>query len=266
MKKRLISAGLTLALALAAALPVVNAADITMEKFGKEVTATQQITNPCNFTDATQIFHWDAVSFLSIWGVIAGKSSGAFAPAATVTRAEMAKMLCAIRFGGHDLVEPPAEGYIFRDTQGHWAESYIADCAEQGMIEGRGDGLFDPDAPVTAAEAAKMILVLLGYDPTAFGLAGETWKVNTLTLSSALFVGIVILEPDEPLCRDDAAQMLYNALNSHPMEVVGEEHSEETGETTYVYAPDRAYFMVKAYGGILGPGPDRPWPEGDENI
>lgn len=51
----------------------------------------------------------------------------------------------------------------FPDTEGHWAESYIDDLAEQGVISGYENGNFGPDDRLTRAQFAKIaVLAFLG--------------------------------------------------------------------------------------------------------
>ncbi len=45
----------------------------------------------------------------------------------------------------------------FSDTVGHWAHDQIAYCAENGIVEGRTDGTFDPAASIKRAEVAAML-------------------------------------------------------------------------------------------------------------
>jgi hypothetical protein len=49
----------------------------------------------------------------------------------------------------------PEEG--FPDTVGHWAESFIQELKDAGVVSGDGDtGLFRPNGPLNRAEAAKI--------------------------------------------------------------------------------------------------------------
>ena len=46
--------------------------------------------------------------------------------------------------------EPGAEKAAdFRDTRDHWAKDAVAWAAENGIVNGVGEGLFAPDAPIT---------------------------------------------------------------------------------------------------------------------
>ena len=49
---------------------------------------------------------------------------------------------------------------IFPDTEGHWAESYIEVLAAEGVINGMGDGRFEPDSFVTREQFLKMLMIV----------------------------------------------------------------------------------------------------------
>ena len=44
----------------------------------------------------------------------------------------------------------------FADTEGHWAESAIERWSGYGVVEGRGDGTFAPEAELSRAEMAQV--------------------------------------------------------------------------------------------------------------
>ena len=113
----------------------------------------------------------EAVSMMSALGVINGFTDNTFRPEDTVTRAQMAKMIYVVmNFGSEKNAEYFANVVKpFSDTKGHWAEGFINFCYINGIISGRGDGTFDPDATVTGLEAAKMCLALIGYDAAKVG-------------------------------------------------------------------------------------------------
>lgn len=49
-------------------------------------------------------------------------------------------------------------GDKFTDIKGHWAEELINKAADEGIANGRGDGTFGPDEPITRAEAVALIM------------------------------------------------------------------------------------------------------------
>ena len=178
--------------------------------------------NASDFTDADEIVNKDAVSTMTALGIINGKEDGSyFDPTGTVTRAEMAKMLCVAINGGVDPVLGVKDTPTFTDIKGHWAESYIEYCAANGIIAGRGNNKFDPTGTVSATEAAKMLLGVLGYSAEKSGLVGNDWAINTNVLANqnGLYKKLANLNANTLLTRDNAAQMIYNALDANMVEL-----------------------------------------------
>ena len=178
--------------------------------------------NASDFTDADEIVNKDAVSTMTALGIINGKEDGSyFDPTGNVTRAEMAKMLCVAINGGVDPVLGVKDTPTFTDIKGTWAESYIEYCAANGIIAGRGNNKFDPTGTVSATEAAKMLLGVLGYSAEKSGLVGNDWAINTNVLANqnGLYKNLSNLNANTLLTRDNAAQMIYNALDADMVEL-----------------------------------------------
>ena len=168
-----------------------------------------------DFSDREEIVNKDAVSMLTTLGIIEGKPDGSYAPGEGVDRAQMAKMISVIMNQGADnsalYVNSPSG---LTDVDSHWAKGHINFCYTTGIIAGRGNGIFDPNAGVTGTEAAKMLLVAIGYDPQIEGLVGTDWEINTNALATRL--GIYrnfTKDVTQALNRDDAALLIYNALD-----------------------------------------------------
>jgi hypothetical protein len=98
----------------------------------------------------------NAVSTMTNADVFRGRPDGTFAPNQSITRAEMAAAI--VRFmdetDGMNLLENQ-----FTDIDGHWAADYINAAAVNGWVHGPQGlgGPFNPDRPITRAEAAAMI-------------------------------------------------------------------------------------------------------------
>ena len=60
---------------------------------------------------------------------------------------------------------------FFSDTEGCWAEESIAILRARGLVMGYEDGLFRPERHVSRAEAAKVVVMLLGWQEEADALA-----------------------------------------------------------------------------------------------
>ena len=168
------------------------------------------------FTDEADIKATDAVNMLTALGVIEGDPDGSFRPDATVTRAEMAKMIFVVRNNTIDDSAYENNSSKLTDINSHWAKGYIKFCESQGIIAGYGDNTFKPDATVTGVEAAKMLLVLAGYDADKAGLVGHDWSTNTLRYAgSAGILDDVNSGLESGLPRQYAAQMIYNTLDTN---------------------------------------------------
>ena len=168
-----------------------------------------------NLTDKDEIVNKDAVSMLVSLGIIEGKPDGSYGPTENVDRAQMAKMLSVIMNKGVDnsaLYQSVNSGLV--DVNTNWAKGHINYCYTTGIIAGRGNGKFDPSATVTALEAAKMLLVAVGYDPAIEGFEGADWAINVSVRADeqGIFEGFT-KDLSAPLNRDDAALLIYNALD-----------------------------------------------------
>ena len=167
------------------------------------------------FTDEADIQAKDAVNMLTALGVIEGYEDNSFQPDGVVTRAEMAKMIFVVRNNTIDDAAYENVTSNLTDITNHWAKGYIKFCESQGIIAGKGNGIFDPDAPVTGVEAAKMLLVLTGYSADKAGLTGANWETNTLRYAgSAGILDGVVSSLSSGLPRQYAAQMIYNTLDA----------------------------------------------------
>ena len=119
----------------------------------------------------------NAISTLTYAGTLTGMPDGTFKPDNDITRAEFATI--AVRFFGGNY-----EGEdLFTDIAGHWANKYINLAATLGLVNGKPDGTFDPDAPITRAEAMVIVNRTLGRYPSADHLMDGmiTWPDNQNT-------------------------------------------------------------------------------------
>ena len=179
-----------------------------------------------DLTDSDKISNQEAVSLMVDIGIIEGKPDGSYAPTETVDRATMAKLITMMLMG--DVDQTAFEGTVtdLTDIDSSWAEGYIKYCYANDIITGDGQGHFFPTEPVTVAQAAKMLLVAIGYDATDRGYQNDAnWSTNIMrdaqttlaydngytTTVRSLTKGLSVKATD-PLTRDNAAQMIFNAL------------------------------------------------------
>ena len=168
------------------------------------------------FTDSADFkVKTEVVDTLVQLGVINGYTDGSFKPNDTVTRAEMAKMIYVLRTGNSDASAYNDDKTTFTDIKGHWARGYVKYCQSLGIIAGQSATKFAPDQTVTAQEAAKMLLVTLGYNAEKAGLVGAGWasKTNALADENGLLED-VNTSFTSACPRQYAAQLIYNAIDT----------------------------------------------------
>ena len=168
------------------------------------------------FTDSADIkdANTEAVDTLVALGVINGYTDGSFKPNGTVTRTEMAKMIYIIRSGGNsDASAYNDDKTSFTDIGSHWARGYIKYCQSLGIIASKSNTKLCPNDKVTAQEAAKMLLVTLGYDATKAGLTGAGWASKTNALADENSLLEDVNTSFTAACpRQYAAQLIYNTI------------------------------------------------------
>ena len=149
--------------------------------------------NPDTYKDATSIDEdcEEAIELLYALDIMKGDANGNFNPEATITRAEVAKMIYVIlNYGKDDKAVTYTGAKMFSDVPaGAWFEGYVNYAAATKLVQGRGNGTFGPNDPVTCAEAAKMLLTAIGYSAEARGYTGANWSKNVL--SDAAILGLL---------------------------------------------------------------------------
>ncbi len=110
----------------------------------------------------------------------------------------------------------------FSDINGHWAEQDILLMASKGYVSGVGDGLFAPDAAVTRAQFAALLVKALGIT----GQGGQTplfsdvpdgyWGAAAIDAAAQQGllsgVGNGRFQPDSSITREELAVMVARAL------------------------------------------------------
>ena len=131
-----------------------------------------------NYSDVSEdAWYNNAVSTLSNAGIIDGYEDGTFKPDGNITRAEFATI--AVRF-----FEATYDGEdLFSDIAGHWAQDYIHEAANAGIVDGYPDGTFRPQQYITRAEAMTMVNRTIDRHPDADHLLDDmiTWPDNPET-------------------------------------------------------------------------------------
>ena len=205
------------------------------------------------FTDQADIkVKSDVVDTLVSLGVIEGFEDGSFQPNGTVTRAQMAKMIYVLRTGNSDASAYNDDKSSFTDIGSHWARGYIKYCQSLGIIAGKSNTIFAPNASVTAQEAAKMLLVTLGYDAQKAGLVGSGWvsKTNALADENGL-LDDVNTSFTAACPRQYAAQLIYNAIDAKTVVWRDDAYTNQTAAGTDNKTIGEKYMGLNTAEGVM---------------
>lgn len=179
-------------------------------------------------------------------GIAQEDGSFLFKPDATITRAEFAKMIAVAITGNAALTETTTK---FPDVaENHWANKYIAYAVKAGIINGRDDGTFRPENPVTYGEAVKMVVCAKGYGSLYKQNPGEAWYQGYIKVANDVNLtknAVALGTAEAP--RAMVAQLIYNMdyakkvdtgnVGGGPDIDLGEDddYEEESGAVTAVF-------------------------------
>ncbi len=175
-------------------------------------------TSAATFADVAETDDaYEAVEVLAALKILEGKEAGNFDPEGNIKRSEMAAIICRARNAENAALGSASFTDVSAD---HWAFNYIGWAASEQIINGRGDGTFDPDANVTYSEAIAMIIRALGYEwyvtnflngfPTGYARIANTYKIDK---------GVGVSNGNAAATRADVAMLLYNAFDAPLMDV-----------------------------------------------
>lgn len=108
------------------------------------------------FTDvAEDAWYHDYVYDLVYRGVVNGMTATTYEPEGKLTRAQFVKLLaCSLEEA--ETLKTYEGQHPFKDSEGHWAEAYIAWAKDKGIVEGVSATEFDPEAPITREQMATI--------------------------------------------------------------------------------------------------------------
>ena len=130
---------------------------------------------------------------------------------------------------------PPTEASRFRDLKGHWAATFVDAMIERGAVQGFVDGSFRPNAQVTRAEFAALVMATFPDDVGSMTPRNERFRDVTQTfwardvIYQARDRGFIngypdgTFRPGQPLTRVQALVAIANGLG------IGQANGEALG-------------------------------------
>lgn len=153
----------------------------------------------------------EAVEYLKDAGIMRGDDLGNFNPNKTVTRAEMAVIVCQMLGETENLTTSDA----FTDVPTtHWANKYVTRAKELGVISGYGNKKFGPNDKVKYEQAVTMVVNALNYKNEANNAGG--YPDGYLAIAQSLgLLNNVDAEKGMFLARSNVAIIIYNCFRSY---------------------------------------------------
>ena len=135
-----------------------------------------------------------AIERLTILGALTGYDAEGtkYAPAQLITREEFATI--GVRIAGlEDQVALYASmASAFKDVEeGRWSEGYINAANANGIMIGRGNGVFDPKANVTMQEVTTVLLRAVGYDDRLPGAWPSDYNTKAVNVGLTEYVDYI---------------------------------------------------------------------------
>lgn len=172
---------------------------------------------PRTFSDIAGHPYEEQINTLCTYSLLSGDEQGLFHPGRTMTRAELASLLCTA-------LNLPESGGTFSDVDPQaWYAGAVNAVAARGFMSGTGNGTFSPDAPLTNQEfytvcsAVAAWANLDGYEWSqkdvsavqwAEFYAYPEWAQGPARNLDKLGVEVDREDPTAPVTRGDAAGVL----------------------------------------------------------
>ncbi len=168
----------------------------------------------------------DAVAVLSDLGVIKGDGEN-FRPEGTLTRAEAA-VIAAKLYAGADgqKFDWTAATTSFVDVDAAWSFAYINYVSQRGIMDGVGDGKFNPNGTLTLAQALTIAVKVAGLQSEVATLSKDNtpayWAAHWIATAGKYEFdkGLNVWDYDAACSRATMAQIAYNVLNYEKAEGV----------------------------------------------
>ena len=169
---------------------------------------------PIQAASYTDVYDYDsyagAVERLKALDIVAGYDDGSFQPSNILTRAEFAKIIvCAL--DKETTARSNSVTTKFYDVaQNAWSVPYINYVSQNNIVVGYADGTFQPDKPITYAEALTVLCRILQYTEKD---VGYYWPNNYLDRAAALgLTEDMNYSSDSPINRASAAVLVDRIL------------------------------------------------------
>ena len=179
------------------------------------------IASATDFTDDDTIQYKEAVDVVTGIGAINGMGDGTFNPKGNTTRAQAAKLVTYVALSKDVADNLTGVSSSFTDVTVDggfaWAIPSIEYLVKEGVINGMGDGTFNPNGEISGYAVLKLLLCSLGYGAKE-EYVGNGWDLqvaidaNKTGLTAGRASNAAALSA--PATREEIALYCFNALGA----------------------------------------------------
>ena len=169
-------------------------------------------------------------------GSTGSAGTGAGAVGTTTPKAETREEKLAIKglITAEIAVKPELESKRFQDTENHWSNEHVLYLVERGIISGKNELSFDPEAPIAKAEIVTLVTKLIisdntkvpSYSGSVADIEAGKWYDSHMQRGHAL--GLIAentsgdLEPLHNSSREEVVEILIKAIEALEIPVADE--------------------------------------------
>ncbi|QQR83889.1 S-layer homology domain-containing protein [Candidatus Peregrinibacteria bacterium] len=153
----------------------------------------------------------DAIEYVQSAGIVKGYSDGTYQPNRTINRAEFTKIIIEAQYEPEDWND--CTSTRFADVKRtDWFAPYVCLAVEEGIIKGYSDNTFRPSQNISFVEAAKIIVVAMGYDVNADSTVWYRPYVRAMGDRAAIPTSV--RDFSHSVTRGEMAEMIYRLKRS----------------------------------------------------
>ena len=197
-----------------------------------------------SYPDVDEKDNIEAIEVLQAVKVMVGDEKGNFGPDQPVNRAQMAVVMALLLDLDYDYYEGTNH---FVDVPA-WAAPYVAACYANGIVSGYDAYTYGSGDPVTAVQAASMMMRALGYFkyPSDYSNNGGFELATVKQASKIDLFRQINANAKDPLTRNQVAQLALNALKTPIVEADDNTFNLVDGNGNLVVTGGQVNYVVTA--------------------
>ena len=201
-------------------------------------------SSAAGYPDVTEEENIEAIEVLQSVGVMEGDNNGNFNPDDYVTREQMAVIMSKLLNLDYNYYQGTNP---FSDVPA-WAAPYVAACYANGIVSGYDAYTYGSGDPVTAVQAASMMMRALGYFkyPSDYSNNGGFELATVKQASKIDLFRQINANAKDPLTRNQVAQLALNALKTPIVEADDKTISWVDGSGNVIASGGQVNYVVTA--------------------